>query len=180
MRQRSRWIKGYMQTYLVYMRNPFEYFRKGQIREFLSLQFIIGGKAAILLINPLMWMLLLVYILFHTFVSGAYHTLYPMPVLYMDTLCLIFGNILYIYTHLIDCMKRRHYMLAKSTLLLPISWAMASRRAYVALYQLIFRPHYWEKTLHGLNLLIQTTTQPMKAIKRESAKVSSKKSIVDQ
>ncbi len=180
MRQRSRWIKGYMQTYLVYMRNPFEYFRKGQIREFLSLQFIIGGKAAILLINPLMWMLLLVYILFHTFVSGAYHTLYPMPVLYMDTLCLIFGNILYIYTHLIGCMKRGHYRLAKSTLLLPIYWAMASGAAYVALYQLIFRPHYWEKTLHGLNLLIQTTTQPMKAIKRESAKVSSKKSIVAQ
>ena len=167
MRQRSRWIKGYMQTYLVYMRNPFEYFRKGQIREFLSLQFIIGGKTAILLINPLMWMLLLVYILFHTFVSGAYHTLYPMPVLYMGTLCLIFGNILYIYTHLIGCMKRGHYRLAKSTLLIPIYWAMASGAAYVALYQLVFKPHYWEKTVHGLHLFMQTTTQTVRAITQE-------------
>ena len=156
MRQRSRWIKGYMQTYLVYMRNPLEYLQKGQIRQFLSLQFIIGGKTAILLINPLMWMLLIVYILFHSFVDRAYHVLYPMPVLYMATLCLIFGNVLYIYTHLIGCMKQRHYSLVKSTLLIPIYWAMASGAAYIALYQLIIKPHYWEKTLHGLHLLKQT------------------------
>ena len=167
MRQRSRWIKGYMQTYLVYMRNPLEYFRKGQIRQFLSLQFIIGGKTAILLINPLMWMLLAIYILFHTFVIGAYHTLYPMPVFYMGTLCLIFGNILYTYTHLIGCMKCGYYRLAKSTLLVPIYWAMASGAAYMALYQLVFKPHYWEKTLHGLSLFTQTATQTMKAITQD-------------
>jgi len=175
MRQRSRWVKGYMQTYLVYMRHPLEYFRKGQIRQFLSLQFIIGGKTAILLINPLMWMLLVVYILFHTFVSKAYHTLYPMPVLYMGTLCLIFGNILYTYAHLIGCMKCGHYKLVKSTLLMPIYWAMASGAAYIALYQLVFRPHYWEKTLHGLSLLTQTATQTMKVITQEIVAISSKK-----
>lgn len=156
MRQRSRWIKGYMQTYLVYMRNPLDYLRKGQIRHFLSLQFIIGGKTAILLINPLMWILLLIYIIFHTWVNNAYRNLYPTPVLYMAAFCLIFGNILYIYTHLIGCMKQRHYSLVKSTLLIPIYWAMASGAAYIALYQLIIKPHYWEKTLHGLFLLKQT------------------------
>ncbi|HEY4037120.1 MAG TPA: glycosyltransferase [Ktedonobacteraceae bacterium] len=169
MRQRSRWIKGYMQTYLVYMRNPLQYFRKGRIREFLSLQFIIGGKAAVLLINPLMWILLIVYMLFHTFVSGVYHTLYPMPVLYMGTLCLIFGNILYIYTHLIGCMKRGHYKLVKSTLLIPIYWAMATGAAYIALYQLIFKPHYWEKTLHGQHLVAQITPQTKRTLAQEFA-----------
>src|SRR5437588_1522339 len=172
MRQRSRWIKGYMQTYLVYMRNPLEYFRKGRIRQFLSLQFIIGGKTAILLINPLMWMFLAIYILFHSFVIGAYHTLYPMPVLYMGTLCLIFGNILYSYTHLIGCMKRGHYKLVKSTLLIPMYWAMASGAAYIALYQLVIKPHYWEKTVHGLHLLTQTATHTLKAITQEVVVVS--------
>jgi hypothetical protein len=161
-----------MQTYLVYMRNPLEYFRKGRIRQFLSLQFIIGGKTAILLINPLMWMLLLIYILLHTFVSGAYHALYPVPVLYMGTLCLIFGNMLYSYTHLIGCMKRGHYRLVTSTLLLPMYWAMASGAAYIALYQLVIKPHYWEKTVHGLHLLTQTATHTLKAITQEVAVVS--------
>jgi cellulose synthase/poly-beta-1,6-N-acetylglucosamine synthase-like glycosyltransferase len=179
MRQRSRWIKGYMQTYLVYMRHPLEYFRKGQIREFLSLQFIIGGKTAILLINPLMWMLLVIYAIFHTSVKDVYHTLYPMPVLYMGTLCLIFGNVLYICTHLIGCMKRGHYRLVKSTLLIPIYWAMASGAAYIALYQLVFKPHYWEKTLHGLNLLKHTTTQKMKASTGKTLKAITRKSVAD-
>jgi cellulose synthase/poly-beta-1,6-N-acetylglucosamine synthase-like glycosyltransferase len=171
-RQRSRWIKGYMQTYLVYMRNPLEYLRKGQIRQFLSLQFIIGGKTAILLINPLMWMLLLVYILLHSVVAGAYHILYPTPVLYMASLCLIFGNILYIYTHIIGCMKHQHYSLVKSTLLIPIYWAIASGAAYMALYQLIIKPHFWEKTLHGFHLLKQTTTQTLKTLTQELIAIS--------
>lgn len=49
-------------------------------------------------------------------------------------------------------MKREEYRLVKWTLLIPVYWAMASGAAYIALYQLIFMPHYWEKTLHGLHL----------------------------
>src|ERR1019366_10382530 len=37
-RQRSRWIKGYMQTYLVHTRHPLQMLRKGKIKESLSLQ----------------------------------------------------------------------------------------------------------------------------------------------
>jgi len=47
-RQRSRWIKGYLQTYLVHMRRPWRYLRRGMYREFVSLQFIIGGTPATL------------------------------------------------------------------------------------------------------------------------------------
>ncbi len=152
LRQRSRWIKGYMQTYLVHMRSPLEYFRPGGLRQFLSLQLFIGGKAAILLVNPLMWLLVSVYIVFNGFVGNAYHTLYPTAILYMGSLCLIFGNFVYTYTHLIGCMKREQHKLIKWTLLIPVYWIMGSIAAYIALYQLIFMPHYWEKTLHGLHL----------------------------
>src|SRR5439155_17356739 len=51
-RQRSRWIKGYLQTYLVYMRQPLSYLRQGRLRELLSLQLVIGGKTAVLFVNP--------------------------------------------------------------------------------------------------------------------------------
>ena len=59
LRQRSRWIKGYMQTYLVHMREPWHYIRHGRIREFLSMQLMIGGKTAVLFINPILWIALL-------------------------------------------------------------------------------------------------------------------------
>src|SRR5579859_2202640 len=72
LRQRSRWIKGYMQTYLVYMRRPWQYLQPGRLREFIGLQLIIGGKTAVLLLNPLMWLLLIVYFTFRPYVGGIY------------------------------------------------------------------------------------------------------------
>src|SRR6266700_1649892 len=51
-RQRSRWIKGYLLTYLVYMREPLRYLRRGRLREFLSLQLVIGGKTVVTLQLP--------------------------------------------------------------------------------------------------------------------------------
>jgi predicted nucleic acid-binding Zn ribbon protein len=166
LRQRSRWIKGYMQTYLVHMRHPVAYLHSGCLREFLSLQLAVGGKTAILFVNPLMWMLLAVYILFRMPVANAYHLLYPMPILYMATLCLIFGNFMYIYIHLLGCMKGRHYSLARWALLMPVYWALMSVAAYIALYQLVFKPHYWEKTLHGLHLRTSYSASRMTLVKK--------------
>jgi cellulose synthase/poly-beta-1,6-N-acetylglucosamine synthase-like glycosyltransferase len=151
-RQRSRWIKGYLLTYLVYMRQPLRYLRWGRLRELFSLQLIIGGKTAVLLINPLVWAMLVIYILFRPIVGDVYHVLFPGPVLYMGTLCLIFGNFFYTYIHLVGCMKRGHYSLIKWALFIPIYWVMMSVAAFLAFFQLIFKPHYWEKTKHGLHL----------------------------
>jgi cellulose synthase/poly-beta-1,6-N-acetylglucosamine synthase-like glycosyltransferase len=174
-RQRSRWIKGYMQTYLVYMRNPWRYLHPKHWKEFLSLQFIVGGKTAVLFINPFMWLLLAVYILGRPFVGGIYHTLFPTPVLYMGTACLIFGNFFYIYTHLFGCLKRNGYSLVKWTLLIPLYWLLTSMAGCVALLQLIFKPHYWEKTQHGLHLQKShnSTSDVWETIAKEQQPVSS-------
>ena len=151
-RQRSRWIKGYLQTYLVHMRQPLRYLRQGRLREFLSLQLLIGGKMAVLFVNPLMWALLAIYFPLRSIVGDAYHTLFPSFILYMGALCFFAGNFFYLYTLLIGCLMRRQYRLMKWALFAPIYWAMMSMAAFLALFQLIFKPHYWEKTEHGLHL----------------------------
>ena len=134
------------------MRHPLDYLRRGRVREFLSLQLVVGGKTAMLFVNPLMLALLVIYLFFHGIVVNAYHTLYPMPILYMGAICLVFGNFMYTYIHLIGCMKRGQYHLVKWTLLIPLYWMLASVAGYIALYQIVFKPHHWEKTLHGLHL----------------------------
>ena len=149
-RQRSRWIKGYLQTYLVYMRQPQSYLRPGHLGQFLSLQLIVGGKTAVLFVNPVMWALTVIYILFRP--VNVYHTLFPGPLLYMGALCLIFGNIFYMYVHLIGCMKRGHYHLVVWALFIPVNWLLASAAGFVALFELLVKPHYWQKTRHGLHL----------------------------
>jgi cellulose synthase/poly-beta-1,6-N-acetylglucosamine synthase-like glycosyltransferase len=149
-RQRSRWIKGYLQTYLVHMRQPLHYFRQKRLLEFFSLQLIVGGKTGVLFINPLLWIMLILYIVLRP--VNLYQTLFPTPVLYMGTLCLVFGNFFYTYTHLLGCMKLTRYNLIRWAFLIPVYWLIMSCAAFLALFQLIFKPHYWEKTKHGLHL----------------------------
>jgi hypothetical protein len=33
---------------------------------------------------------------------------------------------------------------------MPVYWALLSVAAWRAAFQLLFKPHYWEKTPHGL------------------------------
>ena len=148
--QRSRWIKGYLQTYLVHMRHPVQTLRQGQMRKFCSLQLIVGAWTVVLLINPLMWVLTLCYILFRP--VHLYSILFPGPILYLGVFCLIFGNFFYIYIQLIGCLQRQEYALMKWVLLIPFYWVMMSISAYIAFYQLIVKPHHWEKTQHGSHL----------------------------
>ena len=148
--QRSRWIKGYLQTYLVHMRHPYQTLRQGHFRKFFSLQLIVGAWTIVLLINPLMWALTLLYFLFHP--VQLYNILFPGPILYLGAFCLIFGNFFYVYIHLLGCLRRKEYYLIKWVLLLPLYWVMMSVSAYIAFFQLIVKPHYWEKTRHGDHL----------------------------
>src|SRR5713226_4144248 len=151
-RQRSRWIKGYMQTYLVYMRHPWRFLRAGGLREFVSLQLVIGGKTAVLFFNPLLWISFALYFLLRPELGLTFQALYPKPLLYLSVISLVFGNFLYIYVYLLACIRRKQYKLVKYALFIPIYWMLMSVAALLALFQLIFKPHYWEKTIHGLHL----------------------------
>ena len=170
-RQRSRWIKGYMQTYLVHMREPLHYLRYGKLRELFSLQVLVGGKTAILLINPLMWLLFGLTLVFHQTVWSIFASLFPPFILYIGAVTLTLGNFFYGYIYLLGCMKREQFSLVKWMLLIPVYWFLASVAACMALYELCTRPHYWQKTVHGLHLN-QTTTDEATEIDPEWEKMA--------
>ncbi len=149
-RQRSRWIKGYMQTYLVHTRGTAP-FKKGV--HSLIFQLIIGGKIAFVLINPLLWMATIAYFALYAYVGPQIETLYPSLVFYMAITSLVFGNFLFLYYYMIGVAKKEQWSLMKYVLLIPLYWVMISIAASVALYQLIFKPHFWEKTVHGFHLI---------------------------
>jgi len=151
-RQRSRWIKGYMQTYLVHMRHP-------QIHSFRDLlhsfyfQMTIGGKIAFILINPLLWIATLSYFLLYAYVGPTIESLYPSVIFYMAVSSLVFGNFMFLYYYMIGCIKREQYSLVKFVFLIPFYWLLISIAGLMALYELFFKPHYWQKTVHGLHIL---------------------------
>jgi glycosyltransferase XagB len=151
-RQRSRWIKGYMQTYLVHLRRPWNYLLQGRIRELFSLFAVIGATPATFLVNPLMWALLALYIAERHTLAREFQLLYSAPVFYPAVICLVAGNFLYLYLYLLTCAKSEQYTLLPWALTIPLYWALMSVAAVMALFQLIVKPHHWERTHHGLHL----------------------------
>lgn len=152
LRQRSRWIKGYIQTYLVHMRDFHLFVRKNGLRHALIFQLTIGGKLLFLLINPVMWFVTFFYFAFNAYIGPIVELVYYPPMSYVAVFSLVFGNFLFLYYYMIACAKRNQWSLVKYVYLIPFYWAMMSYAGVIALYQLIFRPHYWEKTIHGFHL----------------------------
>ncbi len=148
-RQRSRWVKGYYQTWLVHMRSPWRLWRDLGTRQFLAFQLTMGFAALTGLLNPIFWFLTCVYI-----VSGPAHIsrMFPAAVLYLGVISLLAGNLMMIYSMMAGCMDRRLYAGLRTMLAIPLYWALMSVAAYKALIQLIrpSRRHYWELTQHGL------------------------------
>lgn len=146
-RQRSRWIKGYMQTTLVHMRNPARLIRRIGWRGFLGFNFFIAGTSITFLLYPILLGFLLLYsIVKLTFVAA----IFPDWILYIATFNLVAGNTMMIYVNMLSVFKRRYYELILFAGLNPLYWIMHSIAAYKGLWQLIYKPFYWEKTNHGL------------------------------
>ncbi|QNK83450.1 glycosyltransferase [Nakamurella sp. PAMC28650] len=148
-RQRSRWIKGYLQTYLVHMRHPITLGRQLGVRNFWSFQCMVGGTPLTLLVNPVFWLLTVAYVGFGQHWVSA---VFPTPVLYLGVFSMIVGNLLTLWFQMAACMKRGLYPSVKWLLAVPAYWVLMSMAAFKALGQLL-NPrlrHHWEKTTHGL------------------------------
>lgn len=147
-RQRSRWIKGYMQTYLVHLRNIRSTTAGLGIFNNIHFHLLIGGTPFSQLINPVYWFLALFWIVTR---STAFTYFFPGPIFAMGALCLFVGNFLFAYTTSIACVRRGRGNLAIYGLLMPFYWVLMSVAAWKGFLQLIAKPHYWEKTQHFEN-----------------------------
>lgn len=148
-RQRSRWIKGYYQTWLVHMRSPWRLLRELGLRQFLGFQLTLGFSTLTGLLNPIFWSLTVLYL-----VTGPAHirALFPGPILYLGVLSMLIGNLLMMQSMMAGCMDRGLYAAVRTMLTIPLYWVLMSVAAYKAFIQLLRpgRRHYWELTQHGL------------------------------
>lgn len=149
--QRSRWIKGYMQSYLVHMRFP-RTFISHNTKDFFLFQLVVGGKILALFINPIMWLMTILYFLSRAQFGFYIEQLFPGPILYIGMFSLVLGNFVYLYYYMIACAKREHYSLVKYVYIVPFYWLAMSYAGYKALSELFYKPHFWQKTVHGLHL----------------------------
>lgn len=146
-RQRSRWIKGYLQTWLVHMRNPGALLRETGVRGFTSFNLTMAS-AFVLLLNPIFWTLTTLYVLTEW---GLIRELFPGFVFYAASAMLFVGNFIFIYLNVAGSLQRGEFGITRTALLSPLYWGLMSWAAWKGAIQLFTNPFYWEKTTHGLD-----------------------------
>ena len=147
--QRSRWIKGYMQTLVVHTRAPLLLYRDLGAGGLLAFLLTIGWTVGTALISPLFWALIIAWVVAQPAWIAA---LFPAPVYYPSLLALVFGNFLLVLLSLWAAVGRGHDDLSPHVLLTPCYWVLNSIAGYMALVELIVRPYHWHKTEHGLHV----------------------------
>jgi cellulose synthase/poly-beta-1,6-N-acetylglucosamine synthase-like glycosyltransferase len=147
-RQRSRWIKGYMQTFLVHTRRPLHLLRTTGPLGFLGFIFFIGGTVLSGLFSPIFWALYLVWLV--TLASG-FDAVFPQSLLFLSLFNLLAGNGAFIYLSMLAPIRRGWLDLIPYSLTVLGYWVLISIAAYKGLWQLLRDPFYWEKTQHGIS-----------------------------
>ncbi len=164
--QRSRWIKGYIQSYLVHMRTPQNIGKGWKDPHIITFQLIVGGKIISMLVNPFMWILTILYFSFRPTFGPMIESLFPPLIFYPAVLAAILGNFLYLYYYMIGMAKRGYFELIEYAYLVPLYWLYMSAAAWFAAYKIITHPHYWYKTKHGLHLNIKSVPQSSDVIQK--------------
>jgi cellulose synthase/poly-beta-1,6-N-acetylglucosamine synthase-like glycosyltransferase len=150
-RQRSRWIKGYMQTFLVHTRRPLHLLRTTGALGFLGFIVFIGGTVLTGLFNPLFWA---IYLLWLILLTTGFDPVFPQLLLFLSLFNLLAGNGAFIYLSMLAPIRRGWLGLIPYSLTAFGYWVLISIAAYRALWQLLRNPFYWEKTQHGVSRFI--------------------------
>jgi cellulose synthase/poly-beta-1,6-N-acetylglucosamine synthase-like glycosyltransferase len=146
LRQRTRWLKGYMQTWLVHMRDPRQLWRNAGAGGFFGFQLFVGGTVASALLNPLLWLIFALSCFTDLPIAGVSDATRA-----VSGVGLLLGNAVFTYLAMLGPYRRGWLELSPHGLFVPIYWLLISMAAYRALWQLARRPWYWEKTAHGLS-----------------------------
>jgi cellulose synthase/poly-beta-1,6-N-acetylglucosamine synthase-like glycosyltransferase len=161
-KQRSRWVKGYVQTYLVHMRHPLRLCSQLGPRAFVDFQMFVGANSLVMLLNPLMWALTVTYAATKGTAFGDFiEAMFPAPIYYPALLSFVAGNFLLLYGNAYVCVRHELTAMTRYSLLAPFYWILMSIGAWAGLISLIRNPFYWAKTEHGVSLAQNEAAAPI-------------------
>ncbi len=144
-RQRSRWIKGYLMTWLVHMRAPRTLWHQLGPRGFLGFQIVFLGALSQVLLVPILWSL-------WTIPIGLGHPIAAViPPQGLTTLALLF-LLVEVVGFVLNLIALRRSGQRLSALWIPTLHAyfpLGTLAALKAVAETLTIPFYWDKTHHG-------------------------------
>lgn len=149
LRQRTRWFKGWIQTWTVHMRYPRALRRELGMRGFIAVQLLMGGTVLSALVHPLFLAVVLNDVATGSmFATGAtFEESFRKALAIITLMTGYLGSALF---GLVGLERRRLLRCSWVLLTIPFYWLLLSAAAWRALAHFIFKPHQWEKTEHGL------------------------------
>lgn len=149
LRQRSRWMKGWMQTWIVHMRSPRRLIKQSGLAGFFTLNLLVGGNVLTALAYPI----LIAACLLEAGLAATGSTAVAMfsgPFIELHFTTIAAGYLSTVVVSLMGLARRGLLRHAWVLVLTPLYWAWLSIAAWRALRQLLHDPYHWEKTEHGL------------------------------
>ncbi len=144
-RQRSRWLKGFLITYFVHMRTPRQLLRELGWLRVLGLQVIFLATFAQFAAAPLLWSFWIIpFGLTHPVEATLGST-----ALWGITAFFILSELLNLAMGLVAVSGRKHRHLLPFVATMPLYFPLGALAAYKALHEMIAQPFYWDKTQHG-------------------------------
>lgn len=149
-KQRSRWVKGYWQTFLAHTRNPFDGLVNLGSWRFLQMLILVGGHVFSMLVNPLTWLILILWICLRW---QIFYPESPWTILFfIVSILLLTQNLLFILVHMLAGIQRRLPLSIFYAMTLPCYWLLISIGGWRGIINFFIAPHYWHKTPHGVKL----------------------------
>lgn len=146
-KQRTRWLKGWAQTWLVFMRHPIRALVEIGLGSFFLAQILFVGLLTSAALHLFVFLGYVIVLSSH-FILGTTSNLLPTFVEF-DLLNFLLGYLSFFTLGVITTrIDHPEIELTKVALTLPIYWALLSVSAWRAIWHLIFKPHLWEKTPH--------------------------------
>jgi cellulose synthase/poly-beta-1,6-N-acetylglucosamine synthase-like glycosyltransferase len=149
LRQRTRWLKGYVQTWLVHMRSPAALWRELGPRGFLAFQIMVGGTVLSALAHPWFYLLASMELGAGEFLARP-GSIFGWPFWLIAWFDLSAGYLASMGLGLLAVQRRGYRALLWHIPLMPLYWLLISAAAYRALWQFMTARFEWEKTEHGL------------------------------
>ena len=148
LRQRTRWLKGYVQTWLVHMRFPRKLWRDLGPVGFLGFQTVVGGTTLSALVHPWFYVLAGIDVALGSLLTRP-GSLLGWPFWGVAWFDLLTGYLASMALGFMSAQRRGYRHLLKDVLLMPTYWLLISVAAYRAVWQFMTARFEWEKTEHG-------------------------------
>jgi len=144
-RQRSRWLKGFMVTYLVHMRAPLRLLRDLGPKRFLGVQAFFLGTVGQFLLAPVLWLFWL-----STFgLPGPVEAIAPSTTMGALICLFVASEVINAIVGGIAVSARERRFLLPWVPTMPLYFPLGVLAAYKALWELAINPFFWDKTQHG-------------------------------